>query len=128
MERGRVVLVAYFFPPSRPIVAICSRFWLTIIPPFLPASLASSGVNSWAVPFAWAALPPLLAIVRCLSGSIDANPRLLVLLMVACSFPWLGPRVRQHIALTGLNCDAVSLKRAICGRTAEAANGVRMVE
>jgi hypothetical protein len=27
------------------------------------------------VPFSWAARPPLLAISRCFSGDIDANPR-----------------------------------------------------
>lgn len=46
-------------------------------PPLRPAAAASSGVNSWAVPFSCAALPPLLAISRCLTGSMDANPRLL---------------------------------------------------
>jgi len=44
-------------------------------PPFLPAILASSLVNSCAVPFWWAARPPLAAIARCAWGSIAANPR-----------------------------------------------------
>ena len=58
-------------PPS-----ICSRRrrWLAR-PPLRPASRASSLVHSWAVPFWCAALPPLLAISRCLARSIDANPR-----------------------------------------------------
>jgi hypothetical protein len=46
-----------------------------IWPPFRPALRASSGVHSCAVPFSWAARPPLLAISRCFSGDIDANPR-----------------------------------------------------
>src|SRR5881628_41618 len=46
-----------------------------IWPPLRPAARASSGVHSWAVPFSWAARPPLLAISRCFSGDIDANPR-----------------------------------------------------
>ena len=46
-----------------------------ICPPFLPAERASSGVHSWAVPFSWAARPPLLAISRCFSGDIEAKPR-----------------------------------------------------
>src|SRR5262245_11861447 len=45
------------------------------MPPFRPASRASSLVHSCAVPFWCAALPPLLAISRCLLRSIDANPR-----------------------------------------------------
>jgi hypothetical protein len=44
-------------------------------PPFRPAERASSAVHSWAVPFSCAARPPLLAISRCFSGDIDANPR-----------------------------------------------------
>jgi hypothetical protein len=44
-------------------------------PPFLPAILASSLVNSCAVPFWWAARPPFAAIARCAWGSIAANPR-----------------------------------------------------
>src|ERR1700680_2650189 len=44
-------------------------------PPFLPAILASSLVNSCAVPFWWAARPPFAAIARCACGSIAANPR-----------------------------------------------------
>ena len=44
-------------------------------PPFLPATRASSLVNSCAVPFWCAARPPLAAIARCARGSIAANPR-----------------------------------------------------
>jgi hypothetical protein len=44
-------------------------------PPFLPATLASSLVNSCAVPFWCAARPPLAAIARWACGSIAANPR-----------------------------------------------------
>ena len=54
----------------------CSRRrrWLAM-PPLRPASRASSLVHSCAVPFWCAALPPLLAISRCLPLSIEANPR-----------------------------------------------------
>src|SRR6185436_4183974 len=44
-------------------------------PPLRPAILASSLVNSCAVPFWCAARPPLAAIARCAWGSIAANPR-----------------------------------------------------
>src|SRR5262245_9541511 len=44
-------------------------------PPLRPALRASSAVHSWAVPFSCAARPPLLAISRCFSGDIEANPR-----------------------------------------------------
>src|SRR5580698_5460702 len=57
--------------------AMCDRSRLTTSPPLRPAARASSAVNSWARPWACAAFPPLLAISRCLSRSIDANPRLL---------------------------------------------------
>src|SRR2546423_14526324 len=57
---------------------MCRRFKLTFSPPFRPAARASSGVNSWALPFSWAALPPLRAISFCRWLSIDANPRFLV--------------------------------------------------
>ena len=46
-----------------------------IWPPLRPADRASSEVHSCAVPFWWAARPPLLAISRCFSGDIDAKPR-----------------------------------------------------
>jgi hypothetical protein len=46
-------------------------FW----PPLRPADRASSDVHSCAVPFWCAARPPLLAISRCFSGDMDANPR-----------------------------------------------------
>src|SRR5690349_3040131 len=64
-------------PPSRPIAAMCARSRLTASPPLRPATRASSGVHSCAVPFACAALPPLLAISRWREASIDAKPRLL---------------------------------------------------
>jgi hypothetical protein len=44
-------------------------------PPFLPATRASSLVNSCAVPFWCAARPPFAAMARCACGSIAANPR-----------------------------------------------------
>ncbi len=62
--------------------------WLRL-PPLRPASRASSEVNSCAVPAAWAALPPRLAISRCFSLSMLANPRFLVLL-VAISLVYLA--------------------------------------
>ena len=46
-----------------------------IWPPLRPAARASSAVHSCAVPYSCAARPPLLAISRCFSGDIDANPR-----------------------------------------------------
>src|SRR6185503_6860789 len=46
-----------------------------ICPPLRPADRASSDVHSCAVPFWCAARPPLLAISRCFSGVMDANPR-----------------------------------------------------
>ena len=46
--------------------------------PCVRATRASSGVNSCARPWAWAALPPLLAISRCFPVSMDAKPRLLL--------------------------------------------------
>src|ERR1051325_6560894 len=60
-----------------------ARSRLTASPPLRPATRASSDVNSWAVPLACAARPPLLAISRCLDGSIDAKPRLLVEAMLS---------------------------------------------
>jgi hypothetical protein len=47
----RVWLAARDSPPSLPIADMCSRFWLTARPPLRPASRASSGENSCAVPF-----------------------------------------------------------------------------
>jgi hypothetical protein len=44
-------------------------------PPFLPATRASSLVNSCAVPFWCAARPPFAAIARWAWGSIAAKPR-----------------------------------------------------
>src|SRR5688500_12720264 len=64
-------------PPLRPIADMWSRLRLTASPPLRPASRASFESNSCAVPFSCAARPPLLAISRCLLGSIEANPRLL---------------------------------------------------
>ena len=46
-------------------------------PPVRPAALASSFVHWCAVPFAWAAFPPRLAIRRRASTGIQANPRLI---------------------------------------------------
>src|SRR6266700_7754609 len=46
-----------------------------IEPPLRPATCASSLVHLCAVPSAWAAFPPLLAISRFFSGLIDAKPR-----------------------------------------------------
>src|SRR5947207_8274246 len=58
------------------VLLICSRRrWWLAMPPLRPASRASSLVHSCAVPFWCAALPPLLAMSRCLLRSIDANPR-----------------------------------------------------
>ena len=67
-----------FWPPSRPMSAMCWRSWLTASPPLRPASRASSELNSWALPDSCAARPPLAAISRCLSSSIEAKPRLLL--------------------------------------------------
>src|SRR5688500_2035111 len=47
-------------------------------PPLRPAALASSEVHWCAVPLRCAARPPLLAISRCLSDVIEANPRVLL--------------------------------------------------
>ena len=62
-------------PPSRPMAAMCARSRLTVTPPLRPAFRASLDDHSCAVPFSWAARPPLLAISRWRAGSIDANPR-----------------------------------------------------
>ena len=51
-----------------------------IEPPLRPAAWASSLVHLCAVPCAWAAFPPLLAISRFFSELIDAKPRPLPLL------------------------------------------------
>src|SRR5439155_14687184 len=51
-----------------------------IEPPLRPAACASSLVHLCAVPWAWAAFPPLLAISRFFSVLIDAKPRPLPLL------------------------------------------------
>src|SRR5206468_12222445 len=63
-------------------------FWCAACPPLRPASRASSGVKRCALPLAWAALPPLLAISRRLFISIDPKPRLLLSAMM-------------HLLLTG---------------------------
>ena len=52
-----------------------NRYFFFARPPSLPASMASSRFHVWAVPFAWAAFPPLLAICLCLFLSIEAKPR-----------------------------------------------------
>src|SRR6267378_8600745 len=65
-------------------------------PPFLPAILASSLVNSCAVPFWCAARPPFAAIARCAWGSIAANPRgVLRMLLVLRDSP--APSLRPLI-------------------------------
>ena len=46
------------------------------LPPRRPAARASSDENVWAVPAAWAALPPLLAISLTSARFIPANPLL----------------------------------------------------
>src|SRR5690242_4611862 len=51
------------------------------MPPLRPASRASAGLHSCAVPFWCAALPPLLAISRCFCRSIDAKPRSVIAMM-----------------------------------------------
>src|SRR5215831_143195 len=57
-------------------------------PPLRPASLASSTVHSCALPLACAALPPLEAILRCLAGSILANPLSCLAITFSSSFPF----------------------------------------
>ncbi len=74
-----MVFLLYFYsipqaPPCHDTAASWSIFRYRR-PPFRPASRASSDVNSWAVPFSWAAFPPFEAISRCRSGSIPAKPR-----------------------------------------------------
>lgn len=63
-------------------------------PPLRPASRASVALNWCALPLAWAALPPLLAIWRCRSGSMEAKPRRLV--------AWRGLRLSVSWVLSGL--------------------------
>jgi hypothetical protein len=53
-----------------------ARFECMASPPFRPAALASSALNSWAVPARCAALPPRRPRSRTRAGSIVANPRL----------------------------------------------------
>lgn len=62
-------------PPSAPSETRRPRPPRLICPPLRPAARASSAVHSCAVPFSCAARPPLLAISRCFSGDIEANPR-----------------------------------------------------
>jgi hypothetical protein len=45
------------------------------LPPFLPAIRASSLFHSCALPVIWETIPPILAILRCFSRLIVANPR-----------------------------------------------------
>src|SRR5688500_5815852 len=73
-----------------------------IWPPLRPAFLASSALHSCAVPFSCAARPPLLAISRCFSGDIEANPRRSFLtpstaLLLATRSP-TAPRVAGDVA------------------------------
>lgn len=61
-----------------------------------PAAWASADVNSCALPLAWAARPPMLAISRWRSGSIEAKPRperrvVLAIFMLPKSF-----RLKEH--------------------------------
>jgi len=71
-------------PLAEPALADWRLPWL-----MLPARRASSEVNSCAVPFWWAALPPWLAISRWRAGSIEAKPRLRVPLLWLLD--WLPP-------------------------------------
>ena len=82
-------------PPLRPISAILARSMDTRSPPLRPASRASSGENSCALPFSCAARPPFRAISRCFSGSMDANPRFLVPDSICTSFQVHGPTLRR---------------------------------
>src|SRR5439155_6654955 len=59
----------------------------TVSPPFRPAAQASSGVNSCALPFSWAARPPLRAISRWRFISIEAKPRFFVFDCVSMPVP-----------------------------------------
>src|SRR5215470_6151465 len=66
------------------------KFFPRARPPLRPASRASTEFHSCPVPFWCDALPPWLAISRCCSGLIEANP----LFEVFCRepFPRLSPR------------------------------------
>src|SRR6266478_1196359 len=55
----------------------------------------------------WAALPPLLAIWRCLSESIEANPRLGLSFMTMPSMIWLFFHSRQTRCLFERPCAGV---------------------
>ena len=80
-------------------------------PPLRPACRASSGVHSWAVPFSWAARPPLLAISRCRSGLIDAKPRRSLRSLVTCaSLALLVPRPVRLSSLWTPNHQAPAQK------------------
>ena len=62
---------------------------------------ASSLVNSWALPCAWAARPPSRAISRCFSGSNTANPRFAMTRIEAGLSPSMIGLVRRQGRLVG---------------------------
>ena len=79
------------------------------MPPLRPASRASSDDHSCAVPFWCAARPPLLAISRCFSADMEANPRrsLRVSFTVRSFGPYERPRTRTRcldIRVISANC------------------------
>ena len=81
-------------------------------PPFLPATRASSLVNSCAVPFWCAARPPFAAIARCACGSIAANPRgVLRMLLVLRDSP--APSLRPLIPPLPLPTPPLLLRSSI---------------
>jgi hypothetical protein len=81
-------------------------------PPFLPATRASSLVNSCAVPFWCAARPPFAAIARCACGSIAANPRgVLRMLLVLRDSP--TPSLRPLIPPLPLPTPLLLLRSSI---------------
>jgi hypothetical protein len=72
-----VVLADCFVVRADRVVVVradCARWDAEASPPFCPARRASSLDHSCAVPLACAALPPRIAISRCLAFDIDANP------------------------------------------------------
>src|SRR4029077_1389337 len=89
-------------------------------PPLRPALRASSAVHSWAVPFSCAARPPLLAISRCFSADIDANPRRSLRSPVVTAQP--------SVCLPTQCADDVRTLRLRLGRRVLHAWGTRLVE
>lgn len=67
--------------------------------PFDPASEASLDVNSCAVPNWWAAFPPLLAISRCLAGSIAPKPLFFFAAIVPHPLSFLTPQAYPKIQI-----------------------------